>query len=58
MFSIPDPGVWVAYLLCLLSAALCVVWGICCWNRDDRVEEPPEEVKQWTDEEKKVEKEF
>lgn len=58
MFGIPDPWVWLAYLLCLLSTALCVIWGISRWNREDPAEEPPEEIKQWAAEEKEVEKEL
>lgn len=58
MFGIPDPWVWLAYVLCLLSTALCVAWGIARWNRDDAQEESPEEIKKWAAEEKEVEKEL
>jgi hypothetical protein len=58
MFGIPDPWVWLAYFLCLMSTALCVVWGIARWNRDDAKEESPEEIKKWAAEEKEVEKEL
>ncbi len=53
MLGIEDPGVWVAYLLCLLSALLCVVYGAINWNKG---EEPVEqEDRQWAREEKQVE---
>jgi hypothetical protein len=56
MLGIEDPGVWVAYLLCLLSTLLCVVYGAINWNKGD---EPtgPEDVK-WAKEEEKVEEEL
>jgi len=35
LFGIPDPWVWGAYLLCVLSVVLCVLWGLLRWNRED-----------------------
>lgn len=53
MLGIEDKGVVAAYLLCIASAILCVIYGIINWNRgDDSVE--PDDVK-WAIEEKKVE---
>ena len=40
MFGIEDPRIWLAYLLCILSAALCVVYGLINWNRGDEAVEP------------------
>lgn len=34
MLGIPDPQIWLAYLLCILSGLLCVVYGVLSWNRD------------------------
>lgn len=53
MFGIKDPTVALVYLLCICSAALCVVYGLITWNKG---EEPvaAEDVK-WAAEEKKVE---
>ena len=34
MLGIPDPQIWLVYLLCILSAALCVVYGIINWNNN------------------------
>ena len=28
-------GVGLAYVMCILSAILCVVWGLVNWNRGD-----------------------
>ncbi len=35
MLGIPDPQIWLAYLLCLLSAGLCVAYGAVKWNSHD-----------------------
>lgn len=35
MLGIDDPLIWSAYLLCLLSALLCVVYGVVNWNKGD-----------------------
>jgi len=50
MLGLQDPWVAVAYLLCLASTALCVVYGLVTWNQGD---EPvkPEDVR-WAKEEK------
>lgn len=50
VLGIPDPWIWMAYILCILSMLLCVVYGLINWNKG---EEPvqPEDV-QWAKEEK------
>jgi heme exporter protein D len=35
MLGIPDPQIWLAYLLSVLSAVLCVVYGVVKWNSND-----------------------
>ncbi|MCU0666549.1 MAG: hypothetical protein MUF05_05605 [Candidatus Omnitrophica bacterium] len=50
MFGIPDPWVWSAYLLCILSAVFCVFYGIANWNKGDEPVYP--EDKKWVKEEK------
>jgi len=35
MLGIPDPQIWLAYLLSILSAVLCVVYGAVKWNSND-----------------------
>lgn len=35
MLGIEDPAVWLAYVLCLLSTLLCVVYAWRNWNRGD-----------------------
>lgn len=57
LLGIQDPWVWLTYLLCILSALLCVIWGLVMRNREEP-EEPLEEVKQWAQEEDQVEEEL
>jgi len=33
VLGIPDPWVWGAYLLVILCALLCVVYGLINWNK-------------------------
>ena len=56
MFGIEDPWIWSAYLLCILSAILCVVYGLINWNKGD--EPVQDEDVRWAAEEKKVEQEL
>ena len=58
MLGIEDPWVILAYILCILSALLCLVWGVIKWNVDDTAEEPEEEIRQWAEEEERVEEEL
>ena len=55
MLGIPDPLIWSAYLLCILSAALCVLYGGLTWNKGD--ESPTPEDLKWAKEEKQDEDE-
>jgi len=56
MFGISDPWIWSAYLLCILSAIFCVIYGTFNWNRvDEKVY--PEDV-EWVKDEEKVEEEL
>ena len=55
VLGIPDPWIWMAYLLCLAAALLCVVSGVV---RGRQVEEPPSPVDAaWAEREKQVEEE-
>jgi hypothetical protein len=55
MLGIEDPGVWLAYILCIASVIFCVVYGAQNWNKGD---EPvyPEDVKWVKDEKEAAEK--
>jgi len=52
MLGIEDPGVWLAYLLCIASVIFCVVYGAANWDKGD---EPvyPEDLK-WVKDEKEA----
>lgn len=53
VLGIEDPGVWSAYLLSILSAVFCVVYGVINWNKGDEPIYP--EDKKWVEDEKDVE---
>jgi len=38
VLGIDDPWIWGVYLLCILSALLCLVYGIINWNREGELE--------------------
>jgi hypothetical protein len=53
MFGIQDKFVWLAYVLCILSALLCVVYGLVNWNRGEEAPEPADV--RWAAAQKKAE---
>ncbi len=57
MLGIEDGYVLAAYLLCLASAAVCVIYGLINWNRGAEARADQEEVR-WAAEEDKVEQEL
>ena len=54
MLGIDDPKIWSAYILCILSALFCVIYGLVNWNKGD--EAVRLEDKKWVKDEKKSEK--
>lgn len=56
IFGIEDKFVALAYVLCILNASICVVYGIYNWNKGQS-EVSPEDI-HWLEEEKKVEDEL
>jgi hypothetical protein len=56
MWGIQDGWVLAAYLLCIASTVLCVLYGLATWNRGD--EPQPTQKTQWVAEEKKLEEEL
>lgn len=56
MLGIADGWVAAAYILCLASAALCVVYGLINWNRGD--ETTTDDDKRWVKDEEKLEEEL
>ena len=55
LLGIDDPWIVTAYLACIGSTVLCVVWALVFWNRGDE-EVKPQDV-QWAAHEKQVEEE-
>jgi hypothetical protein len=48
MLGIPDVSILLVYILCILSAALCLVYGIINWNKGAEIEKDQiEEVIKW-----------
>ena len=58
ILGIEDPSVVSAYFLCIISALLCLIWGVIKWNQDDPESEPEEEIRHWAEEEDRVEEEL
>ncbi|HPQ67330.1 MAG TPA: hypothetical protein PLI51_11440 [bacterium] len=60
MLGLEAPSIWLAYLLSILAALLCVGYGIAAWNRGAKTETPDEEpeVREWVKEEKEIEEEL
>jgi hypothetical protein len=53
MLGIDDFWVWSAYLLCILSTLLCIVYGAVTWNKGGDDVASNEDVK-WAQEEDKI----
>ncbi|MFZ5990095.1 MAG: symporter small accessory protein [Bacillota bacterium] len=56
LLGIPDFWVLSAYILCILSAAACVVYGVLNWNKGGENEALEiEEESKWEAEERRIE---
>ena len=58
MFGIGDFSVSLAYILCILSTILCVVYGIINWNKGEPDEEDLSDTSKWEEKEIIVEEEI
>ena len=38
MLGIDDPQIWLAYILCIVSALGCMVYGLLKWNEEESEE--------------------
>jgi len=57
MLGISGWGCWLAYIFCILSTILCVIYGIVMWNRS--AEEGDEaEIIRWVKEEREINEQF
>lgn len=53
MLGLETPAIWSAYLCCILSTLICIIYGAINWNKGDDQVFP--EDKKWLDDEKQVE---
>ena len=56
MLGLADPWVALAYLLCVLSSILCIVYGALNWHRGDHL--PDARDRRWAKEEDKLEEDL
>ena len=57
MLGISGWSCWLAYIFCILSTILCVIYGIALWNRG--AEEGDEaEIIRWVKEEREINEQF
>ena len=54
MLGISDSGIWLAYILCIISALICVVYGFINWNKGNE-SEPDTNSEKWDEEEQRIE---
>jgi hypothetical protein len=57
MLGIPDISIFLAYILCIASALLCLIYGIIMWNKgggEDEITEIEEEQR-WQEKENMIE---
>ena len=57
MLGFADGWITSAFILCILSSLLCVVYGIVNWNKGGN-EQEKEEDRQWAKEEEKIKEEL
>lgn len=58
ILGIEDNYVAAAYILCIASTVLCVIYGLMNWNTGAETPGQVEEDVKWAQEEKKVEEEL
>jgi hypothetical protein len=56
--GIEDKYVAAAYILCVASTVLCIIYGVINWNKGNDQPQPSAEDVKWAQEEKKVEEEL
>ena len=57
MLGISGWGCWLAYIICILSTILCIIYGIVMWNRGAE-EEDEVEIAKWVKGEREIEERF
>ena len=51
ILGIPDPWISSAFILCLASTLLCIVYGAINWNKGDESETDLKKDKEWLEHE-------
>ncbi len=51
VLGIPDPWIYGAFILCIASTLLCVVYGAKNWNKGDESEQDLLKDKEWLEHE-------
>lgn len=54
MLGIEDPGIYWAYLLSIISALACIIYGIINWNKGAIEEDDIQESINWEKEDDKI----
>ncbi len=57
MLGISGWGCWLAYIFCILSTILCVMYGIAMWNRGSEEGDEAEKIR-WVKEEREINEQF
>ena len=57
MLGLEDFWIWSAYLLCILSAILCLVYGAIMWNKGGEKSPTAQDI-EWAKEEDKIDSEL
>lgn len=58
MLGLGDFSIFLAYILCVASAVLCVVYGIVNWNKGNEPEADIEKDTKWETEDTKIKDEL
>lgn len=57
--GIPDPRIWIAFVLLILLTIGCIVYGVLNWNKEGKISAEEEaEEKQWKKEEVELDEEI
>ncbi len=54
MLGMGDLGIFLVYVLCIASALLCVIYGICNWNKGAESEAELKKDVNWEKEDKEI----
>lgn len=58
MLGLGDFSIFAVYVLCILAALACVVYGIFNWNKGAETDEPADVEKEWQETEAVIKEEL